>query len=164
MCTWITEKSISLLFTVLGIYNFDLIVACIIIVLCDLQVFFHALAFVSFHVCLAFKVILTFSTMCVEVVEVSYFYDQNSSKGQKKSKWFFQVVLSSKKGTNEFYFTIMTPQIDLFLFVFWKKLKTPKRLFEIIWPLTLSVEFVSNSEVILKRKVKKHHSATSKGQ
>ena len=63
MCIWITAKSISLLFTVLGIYNFERIVACII-VLCDLQVFFPALAFVSFHVCLAFKVILTFSTMC----------------------------------------------------------------------------------------------------
>ena len=29
----------------------------------------------------------------------------------------------------------MKPQIDLFLFFFWRKLRTPKRHFEIIWPL-----------------------------
>ena len=29
----------------------------------------------------------------------------------------------------------MIPQVDLFLFVFWEKLKTPKRHFEINWPL-----------------------------
>ena len=48
------------------------------------------------------------------------------TKGQTKLKWFFQADNSSKKGTNEFDFTIMIPQVDLFLFVFWKKLKTPK--------------------------------------
>ena len=37
------------------------------------------------------------------------------SKGQKKSKWFFQVDVSSKKRTNKFYFTAMKPQVDLFL-------------------------------------------------
>ena len=30
----------------------------------------------------------------------------------------------------------MKPQVDLFSFVFWRKLKTPKNLFEIIWLLT----------------------------
>ena len=60
------------------------------------------------------------------------------SKGQKKSKWYFQVEVSSKKRTNVFYFTTMKPQVDLFLFVFWRKLKTPKRHFEIIWPLAWS--------------------------
>ena len=45
---------------------------------------------------------------------------------------------SSKKRTNEFDFTTMIPQFDLFLFVFWKKLKTPKGHFEINWPLAYS--------------------------
>ena len=56
-------------------------------------------------------------------------------KGHKKSEWFFQVDVSSKKRTNEFYFTAMKPQVDLFSLVFWRKLKTPKRHFEINWPL-----------------------------
>ena len=60
------------------------------------------------------------------------------SKGQKKWKWFFQDDVSSKKRTNESYFTTMKPQVDLFSFVFWKKLKTPKRHFEINWPLKVS--------------------------
>ena len=38
---------------------------------------------------------------------------------------FFQADVSSKKRTNEFDFTTMKPQIDLFVFL--KKLKTPKR-------------------------------------
>ena len=52
-------------------------------------------------------------------------------KGQTNSKRFFQADVFSKKRTNEFYFTTMKPQVDLFSFVFWKKLKTPKRHFEI---------------------------------
>ena len=32
---------------------------------------------------------------------------------------------------NEFDFTTMKPQVDLFWFVFWKKMKTPNRHFEI---------------------------------
>ena len=44
---------------------------------------------------------------------------------------------SSKKRTNEFYFTTIKLQVDLFSFVFWKKLKTPKRQFEINWPLAV---------------------------
>ena len=38
---------------------------------------------------------------------------------------------SINKRTNEFDFTTMIPQVNLFSFVFWKKLKTPKRHFEI---------------------------------
>ena len=64
------------------------------------------------------------------------------AKGQKKSKWFFQVDVSSKKRTNEFYFTTMKPQFDLFSFVFWMKLKTPKRHFEINWPLIEILRFI----------------------
>ena len=56
-------------------------------------------------------------------------------KGQTKSKRFFQLNISSKKQTNKFYFTTMKPEVDLFSFVFWRKLKTPKRHFEIIWPV-----------------------------
>ena len=44
-------------------------------------------------------------------------------KGQTKSKWFFQADVSSKKRTRN---STMIPQVHLFLFVFWKKLKTPK--------------------------------------
>ena len=60
---------------------------------------------------------------------------KKTTKGQKNSKWFFQVDVSSKKRTNKFDFTTMKPQVDLFSFVFWKKLMTPKRHFEIMWPL-----------------------------
>ena len=56
-------------------------------------------------------------------------------KGQTKSKWFFQADVSSKKQTNEFDFTTMKPQVDLFSFLFWKKLKAPKRHSKINWPL-----------------------------
>ena len=52
-------------------------------------------------------------------------------KGQTKSKWFFQADVSSKKWTNKFDFTTCW----LVLFVFWKKVKAPKRHFEINWPL-----------------------------
>ena len=62
------------------------------------------------------------------------------TKGQKKSKWFFQVNVSSKKRTNEFYFTTMRPHVDLFSFVFWRKLMTLKRRFEIKWPLAASLQ------------------------
>ena len=54
-----------------------------------------------------------------------------SSKGQLISKANYQAVNSSKKRTNEFVFTTLWH-----VFVrFWKKLKTPKRHFEINWPL-----------------------------
>ena len=59
-------------------------------------------------------------------------------KGQKKSKWFLQANISSKKRTTEFYFTTMKPHVDLFSFDFWRKLKSPKRHFEIDWPLFVS--------------------------
>ena len=38
--------------------------------------------------------------------------------GQTKSKWFFQADVSSKKNQmNEFNFTTMIPQVDLFSFI-----------------------------------------------
>ena len=42
---------------------------------------------------------------------------------------FFQADVSSKKQRNEFYFTAMEPQVDLFSFIIWRKLKTPKKTF-----------------------------------
>ena len=44
---------------------------------------------------------------------------------------------SSKKQINEFNFTTMIPQVVLFSFVFWKKLKAPKTYFKINRPLVL---------------------------
>ena len=53
-------------------------------------------------------------------------------KGQTNLKWFFQADVSSKKN-EQTNWTLL--RVDLFLFVFWKKVKTPKRHFEINWPL-----------------------------
>ena len=62
----------------------------------------------------------------------------DSFKGHTKSKWFFQANVASKKRTNEFYFTTMKPQVDLFFpFVFWRKLRMPKIHFEINWPIPI---------------------------
>ena len=51
------------------------------------------------------------------------------TKGQTKSKWFFRAYVSSKKQTNEFYFTTMKPQSDLFLFVFLEEIEDTKKTF-----------------------------------
>ena len=48
-------------------------------------------------------------------------------KGQLISKANFQAANSSKKRRNEFVLLLC----DVFSFVFWKKLKTPKKPFEI---------------------------------
>ena len=57
--------------------------------------------------------------------------------------WFLKVVFgilhSSKKRTKKFDLTTMIPQVDLFLFIFWKNLKAPKRHFEIKWPLVVLI-------------------------
>ena len=63
------------------------------------------------------------------------------SKGQTKSKLFFQADVSSKKRTNEFNFTT----IRLVFVCIWRKLKTPKRHFEINWPLVIGKLFKSSS-------------------
>ena len=52
-------------------------------------------------------------------------------KGQIISKANYGILNSSKKQTNKFDFTAMIPEVDLFSFVFWRKLKTPKRYFEL---------------------------------
>ena len=38
---------------------------------------------------------------------------------------------------------------DVFSFVFWKKLKTPKRNFEIIWPLLYLLQFLMNQSLVV---------------
>ena len=50
----------------------------------------------------------------------------------------FQDNVVSKKRTNEFNFTTMIPQVDLFSFVLWRKSTTPKNHLEINWPLESS--------------------------
>ena len=75
-------------------------------------------------------------------IELLSFNDSKIVRGRPncslkvRNDWFsFQVDVSCKKQMKEFYLTTMKPQVDLFSFVFWRKLKTPKRHFEIIWPL-----------------------------
>ena len=51
------------------------------------------------------------------------------AKGQLILKGVLMSSISSKKRTKEFDFTTMIPQIDLFLFVFWRKSKTRKKPF-----------------------------------
>ena len=62
-------------------------------------------------------------------------FKEASTKGQLVSKCFLGSSISSKKWTNEFDFTTMIPQVDLFSFVFWRKSTTQKNHFEINWPL-----------------------------
>ena len=53
------------------------------------------------------------------------------TKGQFILKGLFGILNAPKKQTKIFDFTIMIPQVDLFSFVFWEKLKTAKGHFEI---------------------------------
>ena len=74
-----------------------------------------------------------------------------SAKGQLITKANFHAVNSSKKRTNEFVFTTM----QCVFFVLWKKLKTPKRHFNINWPLSNIILIVSRfmaSLCVLRRK------------
>ena len=49
------------------------------------------------------------------------------------SFWYLQF---SQKTNKKFNFTTMVPEVELFLFLFWGELKTPKRRIEINWPST----------------------------
>ena len=53
------------------------------------------------------------------------------SKSLLISKGLFGILNSPKKRTKKIDFTTMIPQVDVFSFVFWEVLKTPKRHFEI---------------------------------
>ena len=70
----------------------------------------------------------------------------------KVEKIFFKPTFLPKKWTNKFDFTTMIPQVDLFSFGFWKKLKTPKRYFEINWPLAILF-----MRIFIKHLVKRNH-------
>ena len=48
------------------------------------------------------------------------------TKGQFISKGLFRILNSLQKRTKKFNFTTMIPQVDLFSFVFWEKVKAPK--------------------------------------
>ena len=52
------------------------------------------------------------------------------SKGQTKSKLFFQEDVSSKKWTNEINFPNMKAQVDLFSFVFLEEIEDTKKTFQ----------------------------------
>ena len=62
------------------------------------------------------------------------------TKGQIISKANYVILNSSKKRTKKFDFTTKIPQVDLFSFVSWRKLKTPIRHFEINWPLAQPIQ------------------------
>ena len=67
---------------------------------------------------------------------VHYYWTwKQNVKGQTKSKWFFQADVSSPKNKQRNSILLLW---DLFLFGFWRKLKTPNRHFEIKWPLEIS--------------------------
>ena len=68
----------------------------------------------------------------------NFFISSLACKGQLISKCLFGLFNRSKKRTKQFDLTTMIPQVDLFSFVFWKNLKTPKRHFEINWPLKIA--------------------------
>ena len=62
---------------------------------------------------------------------LTFWKPRTIDKGETNSKWFFKpTFLPKNKQTNS---TLLL--VDLFMFVFGKKMKTPKRHFEINWPL-----------------------------
>ena len=72
---------------------------------------------------------------------------------------FKKIFLKVKQNQNDFFKPMFLPKneqtnsilllVDLFLFIFWKKVKTPKRHFEINWPLDiLAAMFFSFNEWI----------------
>ena len=74
------------------------------------------------------------------------------TKGQLILKGLFSIVNSPKTRTKQFDFSTMIPQVDLFSFVFGEKLKTPKRHFEIKWPLLVKA-ILSVCSVPINKKV-----------
>ena len=55
-----------------------------------------------------------------------------------------------KKWANNFDYTTMIPQVDLFSFVFWRKSMTPKNHFEINWPLPCGCQWLTSLTPDLK--------------
>ena len=54
----------------------------------------------------------------------------------KKVEMIFSNRCFFQKSNKQIHFTAMKLQVNMFLSIFWRKLKTPKRHFEIIWPLS----------------------------
>ena len=52
-------------------------------------------------------------------------------KGQLISKWFFGVIDFLQRTNKRIRLFTMTPQVDLFSFVFWRKLATPKTILKL---------------------------------
>ena len=77
---------------------------------------------------------------------VRQFSSMPTLKVRQSRNDFFQADVSYKKQSKELYFTTMKPQERL---VFWRKLKTPKRHFEINWPLP----HASNLKITAKQEV-----------
>ena len=63
------------------------------------------------------------------IVFTDWLFYEHMAKGQKKSKWFFQDDVSSKKWTNKFDFTTMVPQVDLFFVHFLEEIEDTKKTF-----------------------------------
>ena len=73
----------------------------------------------------------------------------NKQLGKQKITYSFSTHLKVRQNRNDFFKPTFPPKNewrnsilllrDLFSFVFWRKLKTPKRHFEIIWPLSILI-------------------------
>ena len=62
-----------------------------------------------------------------------------ADKGHKRSKLFFQVDISSKKRSNEFYFTTIKPQVDLFFVRFLEEIEDKKKTFRCYLTFSLAI-------------------------
>ena len=80
------------------------------------------------------------------VLKCVFFFLLLPPKGQLISKRLLCILNSPTKRTKKFDFTTMIPQVDLVLFVFWEKLKAPKRPFKINWPLCCRNKALNNSD------------------
>ena len=75
-------------------------------------------------------------TVMIEIRQINLWSETNLAnmyrniycllKVRQSQNDFFKPTILPKKWTNKFDFT-MIPQVDLFMFIFWRKLKIPKR-------------------------------------
>ena len=68
----------------------------------------------------------------------SSFFSLSLMVRQSQNDFFKTMFFPKNKWMNSTLLHTMKPQVDLLLFVFWKKLKTSERYFEINWPLTMA--------------------------
>ena len=124
------------------------------------HLFSLTISLVSLKSCLAVALVPTFFKQCAtkgrdlspisapdgysinQTFSILFRLGQNwRTKGQLISKGLFIILKSSKK-RKKIDLTTMIHQVDLFSFVFWKNLKSPKRHFEINWPLRWDGKFL----------------------